>query len=177
MIYDEAILDSIFSMVDRKIISDMDVALQVISGYRGPMTRRRIVAAVIRSAGMEAECPAWRAFAPGSAPSIPDVVEAVCADRGVPVDAVLGRGSSSEIVRARSVCAWCARRGFGYTLSMIGDRLGGRNHTTILHAISKTDLLTDRQPALRSALLRLCDDLDDRTLGAFYGIPQAAEAG
>lgn len=179
MNYDDAIMDSIRSMVDREVVRDIEAAFGALREYKGPMTRRRVVAAIVRSAGVDADFPAWRAFAPGTAPSIQDIMEAVCHEGGASLDAVIARGMRSDVCRVRSSVAWCARRGFGYTLGMIGERMGGRGHTTILHAVGKMDVLTGRQPAIMSSLLRICDDLDDRVIRRHYAIDdaQAADAG
>lgn len=156
-------------MVDRGVIPDIAFALSVIASYDGPVTRRRVVTLVVMAAGVSNEFPTWRACAPGTAASIGRIVSAVCAWRGVSTDAVSGRGGGTDVAMARGFAAWCCKRGFGYPLSMIGDRLGGRGHTTILQAINKIDMITDRQPAVRSILLSLCDDTDDASMDDFYG--------
>lgn len=172
----EAIMDSLRSMVARGIIPDMDFAMDVLDRYDGPVTRRRVVSVIVMAAGVAPEFPAWRASAPGTAPTIGNIIDAVCAWRGADAALVSDRGGGAEIARTRGFAAWCARRGFGYPLTLIGERMGGRSHTTMLQAINKADMIVERHPAIRSALLSLCDRIDDECLEIAYGGGQAAEA-
>jgi chromosomal replication initiator protein len=64
----------------------------------------------------------------------------------------LRSGSRKQsIVRARSLAMYLARRLTSKSMHQIGDYFGGRDHTTVLHAIRKTESLLDDDADLRRA--------------------------
>lgn len=63
----------------------------------------------------------------------------------------------APLVRARQVACWLMRHHTTLSFPQIGARLGGRDHTTILHAVRKIDELRDRDPAVK----QLTDELSD----------------
>lgn len=64
----------------------------------------------------------------------------------------LRSGSRKQsIVRARSLAMYLARRLTSKSMHQIGDYFGGRDHTTVLHAIRKTESLLREDADLRLA--------------------------
>jgi chromosomal replication initiator protein len=64
----------------------------------------------------------------------------------------LRSGSRKQsIVRARSLAMYLARRLTSKSMHQIGDYFGGRDHTTVLHAIRKTESLLREDADLRRA--------------------------
>jgi chromosomal replication initiator protein len=63
------------------------------------------------------------------------------------------RSSSRKqtLVRARSLAMLLGRRLTSKSMHQIGDFFGGRDHTTVLHAIRKTESLLDQESELRRA--------------------------
>ncbi len=63
------------------------------------------------------------------------------------------RSSSRKqtLVRARSLAMLLGRRLTSMSMHQIGDYFGGRDHTTVLHAIRKTDSLLEQESELRRA--------------------------
>jgi chromosomal replication initiator protein len=63
------------------------------------------------------------------------------------------RSSSRKqtLVRARSLAMFLGRRLTSKSMHQIGDYFGGRDHTTVLHAIRKTDSLLEQESELRRA--------------------------
>ncbi|TWU56892.1 Chromosomal replication initiator protein DnaA [Rubripirellula tenax] len=63
------------------------------------------------------------------------------------------RSSSRKqnLVRARSLAMLLARQMTGKSMHQIGDHFGGRDHTTVLHAIRKTQSLLENDSDLRRA--------------------------
>ena len=55
-----------------------------------------------------------------------------------------------QIVRARSLAMYLARQLTSKSLDQIGDHFGGRDHSTVLHAIRKTESLIEQDSDLRS---------------------------
>ncbi len=56
-----------------------------------------------------------------------------------------------NVVRARSLAMMLARKITTLSLNQIGAEFGGRDHTTVLHAIRKTESLLETDPDLRRA--------------------------
>ncbi|WP_345684394.1 helix-turn-helix domain-containing protein [Novipirellula caenicola] len=71
------------------------------------------------------------------------------------------RSSSRKqhIVRARSLAMWLARRVTSKSVTHIGEHFGGRDHSTVLHAIRKTESLLHDDAELRLASEELADKL------------------
>ena len=63
------------------------------------------------------------------------------------------------IVRARSLAMLLVRRHTTKSLHQIGDHFGGRDHTTVLHAIRKTESLLATDADLRRALDEVSEKL------------------
>ncbi|WP_407529403.1 helix-turn-helix domain-containing protein [Methylobacterium oryzisoli] len=58
---------------------------------------------------------------------------------GVPADEIMGERRHAPIVKARQIAAWLANRHTKASLGEIARRLGGKDHTTILHAARRVD--------------------------------------
>lgn len=74
------------------------------------------------------------------------------------------RSSSRKqnFVRARSLAMLLARQMTGKSMHQIGDHFGGRDHTTVLHAIRKTQSLLENDADLR----RASDEVTERLSAA-----------
>ncbi len=64
-----------------------------------------------------------------------------------------------QIVRARSLAMFLARRMTSKSMHQIGAYFGGRDHTTVLHAIRKTESLVEEDVDLRRAAEELTEKL------------------
>ncbi|MEM9587290.1 MAG: DnaA/Hda family protein [Planctomycetota bacterium] len=64
-----------------------------------------------------------------------------------------------SIVRARSLAMLMARRMTDLSLNQIGDHFGGRDHSTVLHAIRKSESLLSEDGDLRRALDEVSEKL------------------
>ena len=71
------------------------------------------------------------------------------------------RSSSRKqsVVRARSLAMLLARRLTSKSLDQIGAYFGGRDHSTVLHAIRKTESLVDTDNELHQAMLDVSEKL------------------
>lgn len=61
------------------------------------------------------------------------IVQGVAMVTGVSVVEIAGRSRSASTVRARHLAMWIARRQMRWSLGQIGDAVGSRDHTTVLH--------------------------------------------
>ncbi len=74
------------------------------------------------------------------------------------------RSSSRKqnLVRARSLAMLLGRRLTSKSMHQIGDYFGGRDHTTVLHAIRKTESLLEQESELR----RAADEIQEKLVTA-----------
>jgi chromosomal replication initiator protein len=89
---------------------------------------------------------AARAGAPAG-PSLEAIQQAVCEAFSITVDELLSTSRAARLVWPRQVAMYLARENTNLTFPDIGRRFGGRNHTTVMHAVKRTAdrLTTDRE--------------------------------
>lgn len=83
---------------------------------------------------------------------ITDVLEATASYHQLSLDDLLGKSRSKKVVRARQIAMYLAREETDASLPQIGDALGGRNHSTILHGYQKIAEIVEMDDALRREL-------------------------
>ena len=69
-------------------------------------------------------------------PTIQDIVDTVTGYYSVRLSDLLSKRRHKSIALPRQVCMWLARRYTRYSLQEIGGYFGGRDHTTVMHAVS-----------------------------------------
>jgi chromosomal replication initiator protein len=83
----------------------------------------------------------------GGAPSVEAIQDAVCEAFGITRDELLSASRAARLVWPRQVAMYLARETTDLAFPEIGRRFGGRNHTTVMHAVRRTAarLTTDRE--------------------------------
>lgn len=91
--------------------------------------------------------------------SVKDVVKVVSEFYNIDEDSIYNKTRRKEVVRPRQVVMYILREDFNISFPSIGDKLGGRDHTTVIHSYEKmkdevkTDsLLAQEISQLRSML-------------------------
>jgi len=91
--------------------------------------------------------------------SVPDPVitveqiqQSVCRQLDVPHSLLVGKTRKQEIVYARQLAMFLIRELTGSSLKTIGNHFGGRDHTTVMHAISTVEGLKSRDDNTRRML-------------------------
>jgi chromosomal replication initiator protein len=77
------------------------------------------------------------ASAPKKAVSVDEVVKIVADFYGVDESSIYEKTRRKEVVRPRQVIMYVLREDFRVSFPTIGDRLGGRDHTTVIHSCEK----------------------------------------
>ncbi len=79
--------------------------------------------------------------------SFKDILKAVASFYKIEENSILEKNRKQEIVKPRQVLMFILREDFAYSFSSIGQKLGGRDHTTVLHACDKVkeDLKGDQE--------------------------------
>lgn len=98
-------------------------------------------------------------IAPTRQVSIPTINEAVAEHYHLEVADLIGSRRTKEISSARQVAMYLARELTGLSLNIIGNRFGGRDHTTVMHAIDKIKTQQSRDTQLASDLQKLLQRL------------------
>jgi chromosomal replication initiator protein len=129
------------------------------------LTRRPIDAALADEvlAGLY---PTPQASARSEPPTIDRVQQLTCAAFEVTRDELLSAARTAHIAWARQVAMYLARRHTGATLPAIGERFGGRNHTTVMYACRKASARLAADPAAQALVheleRRLAEPAHDR---------------
>ncbi|MBK9974462.1 MAG: chromosomal replication initiator protein DnaA [Planctomycetes bacterium] len=83
-----------------------------------------------------------------------DIIELVCEHYGVRRNDLLSQRRTKNLAFPRHVAMYIAKELTQLTLTEIGNFFGGRDHSTVLHAINKIKGLRLKEPELRSELER-----------------------
>jgi chromosomal replication initiator protein len=87
------------------------------------------------------------------------VIAAVIQQYGVAQDDLIGKGRRKEIVAPRQVAMYLLREETGASLVDIGNELGGRDHTTVLHGIRQIEKAIGTDTSLRSQIMAIREAL------------------
>lgn len=76
---------------------------------------------------------------------IKDVVKIIADFYNIDEESIYNKTRRKEVVRPRQVIMYVLREDFGVSFPSIGDKLGGRDHTTVIHSYEKikTEVKTD----------------------------------
>ena len=154
------VAETVHSLCARGFLPGPGLARRVLEDWTGQFSRRRMVIALVAASGTGQDCPPWSAVRPGTQPGIMDIVEWIGGLHGATAEAIVSSARSPDLARVRFFCEWGCRQGFGYPLQAIGNRLGGRSHTSVLNGVEKASLMLSRSPAIRRGLLEACDAVD-----------------
>ncbi|MEA2361492.1 MAG: chromosomal replication initiator protein [Thermoleophilaceae bacterium] len=83
---------------------------------------------------------------------ISEIIDAAAQEFGVERESLLARDRRPTVATARQVAMYLARELTEHSLPEIGRGIGGRNHTTVLHAVNRISAALRSDPAVRSAV-------------------------
>lgn len=89
-----------------------------------------------------------------------DVLRVVCDMYSIKPTQLKGTRRDASLVKARHLCMYILKEDLKATLVDIGNLLGGRDHTTIMHGVSKIRTLIEEDPILRDELKQIKDVLE-----------------
>jgi len=81
-----------------------------------------------------------------------EIVDAAAQEFDVTRESLLARDRRPAVATARQVAMYLARELTEHSLPEIGRGIGGRNHTTVLHAVNRVSAEMRTDPAVRSAV-------------------------
>jgi len=97
--------------------------------------------------------------------TVAEIVEATASEFKIGKDELLARDRRPRVVMARQVAMYVARELTTHSLPEIGRRIGGRNHTTVLHALNRVRTAIDTDPTVDIAVDNLITKLKPRPDG------------
>lgn len=92
---------------------------------------------------------------PKKSVNVDDVVRAVSGFYNIETEAIYEKTRRKEIVYARQVIMYILREDFSVSYPMIGKKLGGRDHTTVIHSCTKIENAIPNDSALAQEIEQL----------------------
>ena len=97
--------------------------------------------------------------------TVKEIVEATASQFGVEREALLARDRRPNVAIARQVAMYVARELTSHSLPEIGQRIGGRNHSTVLHAVDRVKAIRKTDAVVDGAVDKLLKQLGPRPDG------------
>lgn len=88
-------------------------------------------------------------------PTIQTIIDAVTRYYDIKLTDLLSKRRHKSIALPRQVCMWLARRHTRYSLEEIGGYFGGRDHTTVMHAVRQITSRQEQDPVLANDVERI----------------------
>jgi chromosomal replication initiator protein len=86
---------------------------------------------------------------------IKDVVKIVSDFYSIDEESIYNKTRRKEVVRPRQVIMYILREDFGVSFPSIGDKLGGRDHTTVIHSYEKVKEGMKSDPVLTQEITQI----------------------
>ena len=83
---------------------------------------------------------------------LPEIVDATAREFEIERDELLARSRRPPLAHARQVAMYLARELTDHSLPEIGRGIGGRNHTTVLHAVNSVSASLQDDPSVRNTV-------------------------
>ena len=147
--------DDVISYLATKINSnarELEGAVVTLQGYAA-IAKRPIDMALAQQA--------WGDSGRDDRPSeitLQNVIDAVIAFYNVRLSDLQSKRRHKSITMPRQVCMWLARKNTRFSLEEIGGYFGGRDHTTVMHALKIVEARMEEDPAFA----RLIEELKSR---------------
>lgn len=90
------------------------------------------------------------------------VVQIVAKSFNIKTEQIMGRNRSREIALPRHVAMYLLREDANISLPQIGEKMGGRDHTTVMHACEKVADLIERDDLFRHQIIQIREQLYGR---------------
>jgi len=84
------------------------------------------------------------------APSVEKIIRVVGTYFVISANDILSQTREARVTRPRQVAMWLARKLTPRSMPEIGRYIGGRDHTTVLHAVRKVNQVMEADPAFKA---------------------------
>ena len=89
--------------------------------------------------------------------SVEDIIKTVSVKFGVKTSDIKSHKKNKNIVAARQLCMYLARKFTAASFPEIGERIGGRDHSTVIYACNKIGKLLETDEKLKA----LCEEIEE----------------
>jgi chromosomal replication initiator protein len=139
------VLAEIAQRVDSSVRALEGALIRVVAyaSLKGEMATPGLVRHVLRRLGEDT--------APDAC-GLSEILDAAAQEFGVERDCLLARDRRPNVAMARQVAMYVARELTEHSLPEIGRGIGGRNHSTVLHAVNRIGAAIRTDPAVRKAV-------------------------
>jgi len=96
---------------------------------------------------------------PAANVTIAGILSQVGAYFDIPVDELVGKRRTRDVAIARQVAMYLARDLTDMSLPQIGEAMGGRDHTTVMHGCNKITALFEKDDGVRRQVLEIKSQL------------------
>ena len=97
-----------------------------------------------------------------SQPTIQQIIDAVTRYYDIKLSELMSKRRHKSVALPRQVCMWLARKHTRFSLEEIGGYFGGRDHTTVMHAVRTVGAKTQIDTALSGDVARIEQALERR---------------
>lgn len=108
---------------------------------KAPWTRDPDVASLLRQFHLVVGLAARPSAPPEGLPKIKNLIVLVSRVSSIPVLEITSQRRTKLSAKARQIVVWLARKFTERSLPDIGWHVGGRDHTTVLHSLTRVDLV------------------------------------
>ncbi len=88
-------------------------------------------------------------------PTIQQIIEAVTRYYDIKLSDLMSKRRHKSVALPRQICMWLARKHTRFSLEEIGGYFGGRDHTTVMHAVRTVGSKTQADEALNGDVVRI----------------------
>jgi chromosomal replication initiator protein len=96
----------------------------------------------------------------GASLNITTVQQAVAREWGIPTEGMRSKGRTKTLTIPRQVAMYLIRELLGVQLVEIGNAFGGRDHSTVIHSLEKTETTLRDDPAFAARVSRVRSSLE-----------------
>lgn len=109
-------------------------------GKPAPASRRTVLDNLRKNNLIDRNIPVRSLKPAGTTPTACQVLEVTERVMNIPVRDIISKRRSKEIVTARFMAMWVLRNVSGVSFSVIGEHLGGKDHTSVINGVAQIDL-------------------------------------
>ena len=125
-----------------------------------PANRRTVIENLQKSKLIGGDLPIRSLKPSGTTPNVNHVLRVTEDLVGVSEQDMLSRNRSKTIVTARFFAMWALRTVSGTSFSVIGEQFGGKDHTTVINAVTQVELRRRADAGDRTATDQIVDAAD-----------------
>lgn len=89
------------------------------------------------------------------APAFAELLEDIASQLGLTCEEILGHGRKASVARARQLAMYVCRLRLGLSYPELGRLFGGRDHTTVLHAVKKIEKMIRTNKDMNNLVTKL----------------------